>query len=143
MKTVLQNGKFRFTTNRAFTQVIQNCKAIARKDQAGTWISEPMKKAYTLLHELGYAHSAETWMGGELVGGLYGIRLGKIFFGESMFSLQSNASKFAFIHYVQQLKKENVQLIDCQLHTRHLESLGAAMIPRELFARILAANAGK
>ena len=143
MKTVLQNGKFRFTTNRAFTQVIQNCKAIARKDQAGTWISEPMKKAYTLLHELGYAHSAETWMGGELVGGLYGIRLGKIFFGESMFSLQSNASKFAFIHYVQQLKKENVQLIDCQLHTKHLESLGAAMVPRELFARILAANAGK
>lgn len=143
MKTVLQNGKFRFTTNRAFTPVIQNCKTVSRKGQAGTWISPAMQKAYTTLYELGFAHSAETWLEGELVGGLYGIRLGKIFFGESMFSLQSNASKFAFINYVQQLKKENVQLIDCQLHTNHLESLGAAMIPRDLFARILAANTGK
>ena len=143
MKTVLQNGKFRFTINRAFTPVIQNCKTISRKGQDGTWISPAMQKAYTILHELGYAQSAETWLNGELVGGLYGIRLGKIFFGESMFSLQNNASKFAFINYVQQLKKENVQLIDCQLHTNHLESLGASMIPRELFARILAANTGK
>ena len=143
MKTVLQNGKFRFTINRAFTQVIQNCKTVSRKGQGGTWISPAMQKAYTILHELGYANSAETWMDGELVGGLYGIRLGKIFFGESMFSLQNNASKFAFINYVQQLKKENVQLIDCQLHTKHLGSLGATMIPRELFAGILAANTGK
>ncbi len=143
MKTVLQNGKFRFTINRAFTPVIQNCKTISRKGQDDTWISPAMQKAYTILHELGYAQSAETWLNGELVGGLYGIRLGKIFFGESMFSLQNNASKFAFINYVQQLKKENVQLIDCQLHTNHLESLGASMIPRELFARILAANTGK
>jgi leucyl/phenylalanyl-tRNA---protein transferase len=140
MKTVLQNGKFRFTINRAFTQVIQNCKTVSRKDQGGTWISPAMQKAYTILHELGYAHSAETWLDGKLVGGLYGIRLGKIFFGESMFSLQNNASKFAFINYVRQLKKENVQLIDCQLHTKHLESLGATMIPRELFAGILAIN---
>lgn len=143
MKTVLQNGKFRFTINRAFTQVIQNCKTISRKGQDGTWISPAMQKAYTYLHELGYAHSAESWLDGELVGGLYGIRLGNIFFGESMFSLKTNASKFAFINYVQQLQKENVQLIDCQLHTNHLESLGARMISRELFTKILAVNTGQ
>lgn len=143
MKTILRNGKFRFTTNRAFKQVIQNCKTVSRKGQAGTWISPAMQKAYITLYELGYAHSAETWLDGELAGGLYGIRLGKIFFGESMFSLQSNASKFAFINYVQLLKKQDVQLIDCQLHTEHLQSLGAAMIPRDLFVKILAENTGK
>ena len=142
MKTVLQNGKFRFTTNRAFTVVIQNCKSVTRKGQQGTWISPAMQQAYTTLHELGYAHSAETWLDGKLVGGLYGIRLGNIFFGESMFSLQSNASKFAFMNYVQQLQKENVLLIDCQLHTNHLESLGAKMISRQLFTTIVAANTG-
>ncbi len=143
MKTVLQNDKFRFTINRAFTQVIQNCKSISRKNQAGTWISPAMQKAYNILHKLGYAHSAETWMNGELVGGLYGIRLGKLFFGESMFNFKTNASKFAFINYVQQLQKENVQLIDCQLHTNHLESLGAKMISRNLFMEILASNIGQ
>ena len=143
MRTVLQNGKYRFTTNRAFTQVIKNCKSVSRKGQDGTWISPAMQKAYTTLHEMGFAHSAETWLDGELVGGLYGIRLGHIFFGESMFNLRPNASKFAFINYVQLLQRENVQLIDCQLHTNHLESLGAKMIPRELFTAILAANTGK
>lgn len=143
MKTVLQNGKFRFTTNRAFEQVIQNCKTVSRQGQDGTWISPAMQQAYTTLHQLGYAHSAETWQDGELVGGLYGIRLGGLFFGESMFSLKPNASKFAFINYVRQLQKENVQLIDCQLHTNHLESLGARMIPRELFTKILVTHAGR
>ena len=143
MKTILQNGKYRFTTNRAFEQVIQNCKTISRHGQDGTWISPAMQQAYTTLHELGYAHSAETWQDGELVGGLYGIRLGDIFFGESMFSLKPNASKFAFINYVRQLQKENVQLIDCQLHTNHLESLGGQMIPRELFTQILVTNTGR
>ena len=143
MKTVLQNGKYRFTINRDFAQVIQNCKTVSRNGQEGTWISAAMQKAYIILHELGYAHSAEAWIEGKLVGGLYGIRLGNLFFGESMFSLQSNASKFAFINYVQQLKKENVQLVDCQLHTNHLESLGAKMIPREIFAEILASNTGQ
>ena len=143
MKTVLQNGKYRFTINRAFTQVIQNCKTVSRHAQDGPWISPSMQKAYTTLHELGYAHSAETWQDGELVGGLYGIRLGDIFFGESMFSLKPNASKFAFINYVRQLQKENVQLIDCQLHTNHLESLGARMIARELFTEILVTNTGR
>ncbi len=140
MKTVLQNGKYRFTINRAFEQVIQNCKTISRHDQDGTWISPAMQQAYTTLHQLGFAHSAETWQDGELIGGLYGIRLGNIFFGESMFSLKPNASKFAFINYVRQLQKENVQLIDCQLHTPHLESLGARMIPRELFMNLLVTN---
>ncbi|HMI78359.1 MAG TPA: leucyl/phenylalanyl-tRNA--protein transferase [Ferruginibacter sp.] len=143
MRTVLQNGKFRFTINRAFEQVIQNCKTVSRNGQDGTWISPAMQKAYTKLHELGYAHSGEAWLDGVLVGGLYGIRLGNIFFGESMFSLKTNASKFTFINYIQQLQKENVQLIDCQLHTNHLQSLGARMIPRKLFAEILAANTGQ
>ncbi|MGB4843343.1 MAG: leucyl/phenylalanyl-tRNA--protein transferase [Ferruginibacter sp.] len=142
MKTVLHNGRFRFTINRAFTEVIQNCKTVTRKGQDGTWISPAMQKAYTILHKLGYAHSAETWRDGKLVGGLYGIRLGNIFFGESMFNTENNASKFAFINYVQQLHKENVKLIDCQLHTNHLESLGARMIDRKLFAEILAAETG-
>ena len=143
MKTVLQNGKYRFTTNRAFTQVIQNCKTVSRHGQDGTWISPAMQKAYTALHERGYAHSAETWQDGELIGGLYGIRLGNLFFGESMFSIKPNASKFAFINYVRQLQKENVQLIDCQLHTNHLESLGARMIPRQQFIEMLVTNTGK
>lgn len=140
MRTVLNSGKFRFTINRSFTQVIQNCKTVTRKGQAGTWISPAVQKAYTILHEQGFAHSAEAWMNGELVGGLYGIRLGNIFFGESMFSLEKNASKFAFILYVQHLKKEKVQLIDCQVYTEHLESLGARMISRESFTKILAIN---
>ena len=143
MKTVLQNGKYRFTINRAFEKVIQNCKTVSRHGQDGTWISPAMQQAYTALHELGYAHSAETWQDGELVGGLYGVRLGDIFFGESMFSLKPNASKFAFTSYVRILQKENVQLIDCQLHTNHLESLGAKMIPRELFTQILVTNTGR
>ena len=143
MKTVLQNGKYRFTANRAFEQVIQNCKTVSRLGQDGTWISPAMQKAYTTLHERGYAHSAETWQDGDLIGGLYGIRMGNLFFGESMFSLKPNASKFAFINYVRHLQKENVQLIDCQLHTNHLESLGARLIPRELFTRILVTNRGK
>ena len=142
MRTIVNNGKFRFTTNRAFTSVIQKCKTATRKGQDGTWISPTMQKAYTILHELGYAHSAETWLDGKLVGGLYGIRLDNIFFGESMFSKKTNASKFAFINYVQLLQKENVKLIDCQLHTNHLESLGASMITRALFSEILAADAG-
>ena len=137
MQTVLRNGKFRFTINKAFTQVIQNCKTITREGQDGTWITPAVQKAYTTLHELGYAHSAEAWMNGELVGGLYGIRMGNIFFGESMFSKASNASKFAFIKYVQQLQKEGVVLIDCQVYTEHLESLGAEMIERKQFINLL------
>jgi leucyl/phenylalanyl-tRNA---protein transferase len=137
MQTILNGNKFRFTINRAFTNVIQNCKSIAREGQDGTWITPAIQNAYTQLHQQGYAYSAETWMNGELVGGLYGIRLGNIFFGESMFSKESNASKFAFISYVKQLQKEGVVLIDCQVYTEHLESLGAIMINRKEFLEIL------
>ena len=137
MRTVLNSGKFSFTVNRAFTEVIKNCKTVIRKDQPGTWISDSIIAAYTSLHLQGFAHSAETWNNGELVGGLYGIRLGKVFFGESMFSKQSNASKFAFIRYIQYLQKQNVQLIDCQVYTSHLQSLGARMIKREIFLQLL------
>ena len=96
-----------------------------------------MRNAYNDLHVAGYAHSAEVWLNGELVGGLYGIRLGKIFYGESMFSRYSNASKYAFINYVEFLKTEGVGLIDCQVYTSHLESLGARMIPRPIFYILL------
>ncbi len=137
MRQVINRKTFEFTINKSFEEVITNCKNVYRHDQDGTWISDEMKAAYINLHKLGYAHSAEAWLNGQLVGGLYGIRLGKLFFGESMFSHQSNASKFAFISYVQQLQKENVELIDCQLHTNHLESLGARMIGRAEFGSIL------
>jgi leucyl/phenylalanyl-tRNA---protein transferase len=140
MQSVLNNGTFRFTINRAFTAVLQNCKTITRKQQEGTWITPAVQQAYTQLHEQGYAHSAEAWVNGELVGGLYGIKLGNVFFGESMFSKTSNASKFAFINYVRQLQKEKVTLIDCQVHTPHLESLGAEMIERNKFIGLLAEN---
>jgi leucyl/phenylalanyl-tRNA--protein transferase len=140
MQSVLNNGSFRFTINRAFSKVLQNCKTITRQGQEGTWITPAIEQAYTELHELGYAHSAEAWMNGELVGGLYGIRLGNVFFGESMFSKVSNASKFAFINYVHQLQKEKVTLIDCQVYTAHLESLGAKMIERNRFMAFLAEN---
>ena len=141
MQTVLNNGKFRFTINRSFTQVMQHCKSTFRKQQEGTWISPAMQDAYTELHQLGHAHSAEAWLNGELVGGLYGIRVGKVFCGESMFSNVSNASKFAFIKYVQQLQKEGVVLIDCQVYTPHLASLGARLVEREKFIALLHENA--
>jgi leucyl/phenylalanyl-tRNA--protein transferase len=103
----------------------------------GTWITDEIEEAYIKMHELGFALSAETWKDGELVGGLYGIKLGNIFFGESMFSKISNASKFAFIKLVEQLSDEGLKLIDCQVYTEHLESLGARMISRKMFLKLL------
>jgi leucyl/phenylalanyl-tRNA--protein transferase len=137
MQQVVKKQTFQFSTNKAFKAVIHACSTTPRNGQNGTWITNEMQDAYLHMHQLGYAHSAEAWLNNELVGGLYGIRLGNVFFGESMFSHVSNASKFAFIQYVQQLQKENVQLIDCQLHTQHLESLGATMIPRKTFMQHL------
>ena len=137
MKVLLKRNAFEFTVNRAFSEVINNCKTSPRKDQDGTWITEEVKAAYTLLHQLGHAHSAEAWCNGELVGGCYGIRMGKAFFGESMFSKMPNASKYAFINYAQLLQNEGIQLIDCQVYTAHLESLGARMIDRENFMQLL------
>lgn len=140
MKQLLKNDAFEFRINSDFSTVINNCRHTPRDGQDGTWINDDVVDAYTQLHEMGYAHSAEAWHEGTLVGGLYGIRMGNVFFGESMFSHRSNASKYAFIKYVQQLASEGVQLIDCQVYTEHLESLGACMIPRECFIQLLQDN---
>lgn len=137
MKQLFRKNAFEFTINKAFNKVIENCKTVTRSGQSGTWINKDVIEAYKKLHTLGYAHSAETWNNGKLVGGLYGVRLGKVFFGESMFSLESNASKYAFISYVEFLTLQNTQLIDCQVYTEHLESLGARMIPRKKFLELL------
>lgn len=137
MHQVLRKNKFELRINTSFEKVIHYCKSVPRNDQHGTWITREIEEAYINLYRKGYAHSVETWENNSLVGGLYGIRLGKIFFGESMFNLTANASKFAFIHYIQQLKKEDVKLIDCQVYTQHLESLGARMIQRKEFLQIL------
>jgi leucyl/phenylalanyl-tRNA--protein transferase len=140
MQSLLKKDRFDFTINKAFKDVIHNCKQTERPGQPGTWITDEVEKAYYKLHKLGYGHSAEAWKDGKLVGGLYGIKLGKVFFGESMFSKKSNASKYAFIKYVQLLKEEGIELIDCQVYTEHLESLGARMIPRQEFIQLLDQN---
>ncbi len=137
IKTLLNRNEFEFTTNKAFAKVIHHCKKTKRPGQDGTWITDEVEKAYVKLHELGYAHSTEVWKDGELVGGLYGIKLGKVFFGESMFSKVSNASRFAFTSYIQQLKEEGIKLIDCQVYTEYLESMGAKMIERKEFTALL------
>lgn len=137
VKPLLKKESFAFTVNKAFPEVIRHCKRIKRPGQSGTWITPEVEKAYGKMHELGYAHSAEVWQDGQLAGGLYGIRLGRVFFGESMFSLVSNASRYAFIKYVNRLKGEGVQLIDCQVYTEYLESFGARMISREKFVSLL------
>ena len=133
MTALLKRNAFDFKVNTAFEEVIRNCQQKPREGQDGTWITTDVLEAYTELHRLGYAHSAEVWQEGKLVGGLYGIRLGKVFFGESMFSHVSNASKYAFIKYMQQLMHDGVALVDCQVYTSHLESLGARMISRGEF----------
>ncbi|MBL7746951.1 MAG: leucyl/phenylalanyl-tRNA--protein transferase [Chitinophagaceae bacterium] len=137
IRPLLNRDEFAFTINKAFAQVINACKVTERPGQESTWITNEVEKAYIKLHQLGHAHSAEVWKNNELVGGLYGIRIGKVFFGESMFSKLSNASRFAFIRYVQQLQKEGVELIDCQVHTEYLESMGARMIDRSVFSGLL------
>lgn len=136
MHRILRSNQFKFKINYSFDHVIRNCKT-AERDHEGTWITNEIEKAYINLYKKGYAFSAETWQDDKLVGGLYGIKMGKVFFGESMFSLVSNASKFAFINYVQHLIEEGIELIDCQVYTNHLESLGANMINREYFLDLL------
>ena len=137
MKSIIKKKTFYFTTNKAFPEVIRACKAQKRKEQDGTWITDALEKAFIELHQLGFAHSAVAWQDKNLVGGLYGIKMGKVFFGESMFSTLSNASKFAFIKLVEELKTEGFQIIDCQVHTPHLESLGAKMIDRDRFIKLI------
>ena len=133
---------YEIRTDSAFETVVRKC-AEPRRDGAGTWISEEMILAYCTLHGMGIAHSVETWVEDELVGGLYGMALGKIFFGESMFSRRTDASKIAFVHLVLQLKRWGFHLIDCQVRTEHLASLGATEIPRSEFASILKAETSR
>ena len=137
MNKVIKDGKFKFSTDTDFAGVIKNCRMAKRKSEPGTWITDKIEKAYTNLFEKGFAHSAEAWHNKELAGGLYGVQLGKVFFGESMFAAKSNASKFAFIKYVQALQKKGVELIDCQVYTPHLESLGAEFLSRKDFTNLL------
>lgn len=137
MRTILNRGVFDVTFNQEFKAVITNCRSVKREGQKGTWISDEMIEAYCKLHELGVAKSVEVWRNGELVGGLYGVDLGHVFCGESMFSKVSNASKVAFIALANQLKNENYKLLDCQVYNEHLESLGCREIYREEFMKIL------
>lgn len=137
MRKVLKNKQFSLTRNNCFEEVIDQCALVRRAGQDGTWITNEMKEAYMKLHEMGYAKSYEVWQDDKMVGGLYGIDLGHIFCGESMFSLVSNASKFAFIQLAEELHQKNYGLIDCQLYTEHLASLGAEEIPRAEFIKIL------
>jgi len=137
MRKVLASNQFKLTKNTAFERVLNQCADIPRAGQDGTWITKEMKQAYLILHKQGIAVSYEVWLEDDLVGGLYGIDLGDVFCGESMFSTVSNASKFAFIHLAQELQKANYKCIDCQLHTKHLESLGAVQIPRTEFIKML------
>ena len=137
MRNILNRNSFTITFNQNFRDVISHCQQVKRDGQNGTWITNDMIEAYCKLHEIGTAKSVEVWQNGELVGGLYGIDLGTIFCGESMFSLVSNASKVAFIALVEQLKDKDYKLLDCQVYNPHLESLGCREIKREEFMSIL------
>lgn len=140
MRPYFNQQKFQVTFDQNFKAVIGNCQAPRNKQWGGTWITSDIVDAYCELHDMGYAHSVEVWQAGELVGGLYGIALGKCFFGESMFSWVSNASKFGFIYLVKKLESLGFGLIDCQQQTQHLQSLGARPIRRDDFLRILKKN---
>jgi leucyl/phenylalanyl-tRNA--protein transferase len=137
MRVLLKRNAFEVTTNKAFPAVIKACKEKERTDQDGTWITDDVEAAYIELHKQGYAHSVEVWQNDQLAGGLYGVKLGNMFFGESMFSNVSNASKYGFIKYVELLQSQGLVLIDCQVYTEHLESLGARMIDRNEFLKYL------
>ncbi len=137
MRRFIAKNKYTLSWNKAFEQVIDQCQKSLRKEQLGTWITEEMKEAYIVLHKLGFAKSVEVWDEDELIGGLYGIDLGHIFCGESMFSKVSNTSKLAFIHLVRELQKKDYKLIDCQVYNEHLDSLGAREISRKEFMGFL------
>lgn len=142
MRKELRGNKFRLTQDTCFEKVMEHCAQVERKGQHGTWITPEMKTAYTDLHHKKIARSYEVWEENQLVGGLYGVDLGHVFCGESMFNLRPNASKYAFIKMVQELQQKKYRLIDCQVHTDHLESLGAELIPRNKFMEILQGQLG-
>ena len=133
LRKTLRNKDYHVRLDTHFKAVIEACAGTKRKDQAGTWITPEIQAAYVKLHELGYAHSVETWVDGRLVGGLYGIAIGKMFYGESMFAHATDASKIAVAHLVRFLADNGFGLIDCQMNTAHLASLGAREIPRDEF----------
>src|SRR6187402_3597165 len=137
MRNILNRNIFKVTFNQNFREVISNCRSVKRDGQHGTWITDDMIEAYCKLDELGFAKSVEVWQDNELVGGLYGIDLGNVFCGESMFSKVSNASKVAFIALVNRLKEGDYKLLDCQIYNEHLESLGCREIDRDEFMSIL------
>jgi len=136
LSKTLRKNSFSVTFDQAFSAVIAAC-AESRKEGAGTWITADINQAYNELHRLGIAHSAEAWLNGNLVGGLYGVAMGRVFFGESMFHTRTDASKVAFVSLVEQLKAWDYQLIDCQVHTNHLTNFGAEEINRSYFAQLL------
>jgi len=138
LKQTLKKDKFKIRVDFAFEEVIDSCNKVPRKEQNGTWITDDMKNAYIKMHKLGLAHSFEAWEGNKLVGGLYGISLGKAFFGESMFHKRTDASKVAFFYLSEFAKKNKFLFIDCQLPTTHLASLGANEISRDDFLDLLA-----
>jgi len=140
MRPYFNQQKFTVRYDTQFKEVITNCSESKRQGQRGTWITDDMIDAYTTLHEMGWAHSIEVYKQEKLVGGLYGLAIGKVFFGESMFSKESNASKFGFISLVKQLTKRGYNLIDCQQETPHLGSLGASSIPRSIFLMMMEKN---
>ena len=136
-KKVLKDANFKVTFNQSFDEVVDCCAKVKRFGQNGTWITEGLKKAYNILHKEGHAFSVEVWKDFELVGGLYGIDLGDIFCGESMFSKENNASKIGFIHLIKELSKNGYKLIDCQVPSAHMKSLGAEEISRQQFLNFL------
>jgi leucyl/phenylalanyl-tRNA---protein transferase len=137
LSKTLKKGVFQVTFDHAFEEVIQACAAVPREAQNGTWITPDMQEAYINLHGLGYAHSVETWFGGKLAGGLYGVSLGKCFFGESMFHLKTDASKVALATLVEKLKSWDFHFIDSQMTTEHMVRLGAKELPRRIFLKRL------
>lgn len=137
LKKIIKKQSFELSVDKAFNEVIDNCAGIDRPGQNGTWITKSMLKAYKDLHKLGYAHSVEAWQDGQLAGGFYGISIGSAFFGESMFSIKPNASKAAFIPFVWYLKEKGFSFIDSQVHTEHLESMGAKNISRQHYLALL------
>ena len=136
LRKTINSSKFDVSVNTVFSEVVTNCQKVSRVGQSGTWIGEDMIKAYNILHDSGYALSYEVFLDNKLVGGLYGVALGSVFFGESMFSLVSDASKVAFAYLLQY---SNYKLIDCQVENKHLESMGAFKMPRDLFVQQLKA----
>jgi leucyl/phenylalanyl-tRNA--protein transferase len=137
MRQIMSGTRFTLSRNKCFKEVLEACAEIERMGQEGTWITNSMKEAYLRLHDLGFAKSYEVWENEKLVGGLYGIDLGQVFCGESMFSKANNASKFAFINLARDLEGRNYNFIDCQVYTKHLASLGAEEIPRKEFLKLL------